>query len=85
MKNRYKQRDELVSFLNTVARPGCQVDGVDDRTNLIDAGIVDSFALIQVILYLEQEHDLHLQALGIDPGELGTINGILAAIARSSE
>ncbi len=85
MKNRQQQHEHLVGFLNTVARPGFQVDGVDDDTNLIDAGIIDSFALIQVILYLEQEYDLRLQALGIDPVDLGTIDGILAAIARSSE
>ena len=85
MKNWQKQRQELVGFLNTVARPGYQLDGVDDDTNLIDAGIIDSFALIQIIFFIEQEYDLDLSVLRIDPGDLGTVNGILAAIARSSE
>jgi acyl carrier protein len=78
-------RRALVGFLNSVARPGSFVDGVDDDTNLIRAGIVDSFALIQVIFYLEQNYDLNLQALGLDPADLGTIGGILAAIARAGE
>ena len=82
MKN---QHEELLGFLHTVARPGCLLDDVDDNTNLIDAGIIDSFALIQIILYLEQEYDLRLQTLAIDPGDLGTIDGILAAIARAGE
>ncbi len=85
MRNPQLQREELVGFLNTVARPGCQVEEIEDDSNLIDAGIIDSLALIQIIFYLEQEYDLHLQALGIDPGDLGSINGILAAIARSNE
>ena len=85
MKNRQNQRQKLVGFLNTVATPGYQLDGVDDDTNLIDAGIIDSFALIQIIFFLEQEYDLDLSVLRIDPGDLGTVNGILAAIARSSE
>jgi acyl carrier protein len=85
MRNQDQLREELFAFLNTVARPGSQVDGVDDGVNLIDAGLIDSFALIQVILYLEQEHDLDIQALGIDPSDLGTISGIVAAITRSGE
>jgi acyl carrier protein len=83
MSHGQQLREDLVGFLNTVARPGYQADSVDDNTNLVDVGIIDSFALIQIIFYLEQEHDLHLQALGIDPADLGTINGILSAIANS--
>ena len=77
-------KNELVSFLNTVTKPGFLVDGMDDDTNLVDAGIMDSLALIQIIFYLEQNHDLHLQSLGIDPGDLATINGIMSAIERAN-
>jgi acyl carrier protein len=79
------QRRALVEFLNSVAKPGSRVDDVDDDTNLIRAGIVDSFALIQIIFYLEQNYDLDLPALGIDPADLGTIGGMLAAIASAHE
>jgi acyl carrier protein len=79
------QRQALVEFLNSVAKPGSGIDRVDDATNLIQADIVDSFALIQIIFYLEQNYALNLQALGIDPADLATIGGILAAIARSGE
>jgi acyl carrier protein len=85
MRNRQHLREEVVGFLNTVARPGCRVDGMDDDTSLIDAGIVDSFAVVQIISYLEQNYGLDMQALAVDPGDLGSINGILAAIARSGE
>jgi acyl carrier protein len=78
-------RQALVEFLNSVAKPGCALDGVDDDTNLVRAGIIDSFALIQIIFYLEQNYDLNLQALGIDPADLGSIGGMLAAIARAGE
>jgi acyl carrier protein len=79
------QRQALVEFLNSVARPGSLVDGVDDGTNLVQAGIVDSFALIQIIFYLEQNYDMNLPALGIDPADLATIGGMLAAIARAGK
>jgi acyl carrier protein len=78
-------RRALVEFLNSVAKPGSGVDDVDDDTNLIQAGIVDSLALIQIIFYLEQNYALNLPALGIDPADLATIGGMLAAIARAGE
>jgi acyl carrier protein len=70
MRDRHHLREEVIGFLNTVARPGCQVDGMDDDANLIDAGVIDSLAVVQVIAYLEQNYDLHLQSAGIDrPGD----------------
>ena len=85
MTQREQLREQIVEFLNTVARPGCRVDGLMDDTNLFDAGIVDSFALIQIISYLEQDHGVKLHALGIDPADLGTLNGIVSAITQSAE
>ena len=44
---------------------------------------MDSLVVIQVILYLEQNHGLNLQADGIDPSDLGSVSGILGAIERA--
>jgi acyl carrier protein len=76
-------RAELIEFLNSVVRPGQDVTGVDDEINLIDSGVMDSLALIQIISYLEQTHNLLLYKLGIDPSDLGSVNGILNAIERA--
>lgn len=85
MTDRGPLREELVGFLNSVARPGCRVDDIADDRNLIDADIIDSFALIQIISWLEQNHGLNLQKFGIDPADLGRIDGILDAIDRAKE
>jgi len=82
--NRPETRAELVAFLNTVVRPGQTVDGAGDETNLIDSGVIDSLALIQIISWLEDTHDLQLHTLGIDPSELASIGGILNAIGRAA-
>ena len=76
-------RDELVQYLESVARPDQVFDEIGDKTNLIDAGLLDSFALIQIVLYLEEEHDIDLRAGGIEITELSTIAGILNAIERA--
>lgn len=77
-------RAALLDFLRTVIKPGSTLDGMADETNLVQAGLLDSFALIQVIYYLEQNHQLDLHALRIDPADLVSVRGMLAAIARAA-
>jgi acyl carrier protein len=81
MKN---HREKLLEFLDSVARLGFSTNEIDDdNTNLVQAGVVDSFAIIQIIFYMEQQYNLNLQALGIDPADLVSIDGMLTAIERS--
>lgn len=75
-------RTELIEFLSTVTRPGVSVADVDDGENLIDAGIIDSLVMVQIIMELETRYGLNLASAGVDPGELVSINGIIGAIAR---
>ncbi|HHQ13527.1 MAG TPA: acyl carrier protein [Chromatiales bacterium] len=77
-------RDRLCSFLQTIARPGVSIANLQDDTNLFDHGALDSLAVIQIILYLEREYHVNLGARGIDPAQLGSIEGILNAIAQGT-
>lgn len=83
--DRELQRMRLIDFLQSVARPGSDLDSVEDDRNLIATEIMDSFALIQVISYLEENYDLNLQRMGIDPADLSTIGGMLSVISRAGE
>ena len=85
MAARDRDREELISFLESIARPGRLIVDFDDNTNLFDAGAIDSLAVIQIIQYLEQKHDLNLLASGTDPNSLSSIAGILAAAGHVSE
>ena len=78
-------REDLLRFLVTVARPDQHIQGVADDFNLIDAGLIDSFALIQIILYLEERFGLNIRKDGIDTGDLASVGGILGAIARTEK
>ena len=84
MVDRNREREALIDFLGSIARPGRLIDGADDHANLIDSGLIDSLALIQIIQYLEQKHGLDLQASGIDPNDLNSIAGILAAAEQAA-
>jgi acyl carrier protein len=73
-------RAELVRFLGTIARSGQTLDGIGDDQNLVDAGVIDSLAMVQIIVHLEQDHGVNLLASGIDPAELSSVAGILKVI-----
>ncbi len=83
MHEREREREDLLAFLDTIARPGIEPSSFSDDTNLIDEGAIDSLALIQIISYLEQKHGLDLQARGVDPNDLGSVSGIMGAIERA--
>ena len=78
-----QQRADLLGFLKTIVKPGGNLDQAADEDNLFDASIVDSLAIIQIIVYLEQSHGVNLSAQGIDPTELASIGGILKAIENA--
>jgi len=78
-----RAREDLMIFLGTIVRPGINPSTFDDDINLIDIGVMDSLAVIQIISYLEKNYDLDLQAGGIDPSDLGSVSGILSAIKRA--
>ncbi len=84
-KKRARLREELIEFLASVSPSVSPLEYISDETNLIDAGIIDSFALIQIILYLEEVHGVDLQANGTDPNDLDTLGGILSAIRRGGQ
>lgn len=73
-------RDQLMEFLRTIARPDSDLDSVSDHESLVEAGVVDSLAVVQTILYLETEHQVDVG--NVDPAELVSIQGILNAIGR---
>jgi len=85
MGNQEQAREELIRFLSTISRVGQTVAGVDDDINLIDAGIIDSLAIVQIILHLEQDHAVNLRDSGIDPNVLASVSGILSTIESAGK
>jgi acyl carrier protein len=82
VNDREQRRSELVAFLHTIQRPGCPIESVSDDENLVDAGLIDSLATLEIVTWLESRYGLDLAANGIDPGEIVTIAGILALVER---
>ena len=84
MSDSINAREGLLEFLGTVCRPGQSFADVADDVNLFDAGIMDSLAVIEIILFLEQRYGVTFAASGIDPRELATVAGILEVIEQAA-
>ncbi|MEM7245174.1 MAG: phosphopantetheine-binding protein [Acidobacteriota bacterium] len=78
--SRDARRDQLVRFLASIQRPARPVAELGDDEHLIDSGVLDSMAILQVVMHLEQVHGVDLLARGVDPASLTSIGAILDVI-----
>lgn len=77
---RAARRQTLVDFLKTIQRPDKQIESVGNDDNLVASGLIDSLAVIQIVLHLESTYGLDFSADGIDPERLASISSILDLI-----
>ena len=80
---REELRTGVVRFLRTIQRPDAPLDGdIDEHASLVESGLIDSLAVMQIITYLEDEHGLDLAAAAFDPESLRSVGGILDLIQQ---
>ena len=82
--NSEQKKQELIDFLHTIQRPEYPHDGIDETSSLVESGLIDSLALLQIVSYLEQTYHIDFAERGIDPGDLRSVQSILELIARES-
>jgi acyl carrier protein len=75
--NRAEMRDRLLAFLETIRRPDVPLSAIGDGGNLLEAGLIDSLAILQIIEFLEDELGVDFRATGLDPLQLTSIPRIL--------
>jgi len=75
-------REGLVAFLETIRRPDRPVNGIDDSDSLVGSGLIDSLAVLQIVLYLETTHGIDFSEGGFDPADFGSIKEILDLVER---
>lgn len=49
---------------------------IDESENLFDRGLVDSFIMIELLSYLENEFGVEVDLANFDPSQLFTLSGI---------
>ena len=81
---RAQRKRHLLQFLRSIQKAGMPVESIGDQDPLVATGLIDSMAVLQIVLYLEQRYKMDFSALGVDPEQLGTIDDILDLIERNT-
>jgi acyl carrier protein len=80
MSNKTKHQ-EIVEFIGTL-NPAAKT-GVDPDANLMETEIVDSVAMMNIIVWLEEHFGLSIDPDDLTPENFGSINAIVAYLERS--
>ena len=68
-------RDGLIHYLKT--KMGLDTDGVDDTTPLFSSGLLDSFSMVDMILFIEQQSGVRMAPMDVTLDNLDSIQRIL--------
>lgn len=79
-EDRQQRLQGLIDFLRTIQKPGKAIESVGLDESLVTSGLIDSLAIIEIVMFLEKNYGIDFAASGLDPDRLATINGILGVI-----
>jgi acyl carrier protein len=69
---------KIKSFLSTDL--GIDVSGIGDDSPLFTSGVIDSFALIELLAFLESDLNVEIDIADLDIEKLDTVNSIVKLI-----
>ena len=74
---------DLKQFLRTIQKPNKPVESVSIDERLVASGLVDSLAIMQIVVYLEESYRIDFSASGFDPDRLATMGSIVDLIEQA--
>jgi acyl carrier protein len=80
-----QRRQGLLQFLRSIQKAGVPVETLSDDARLVQSGLIDSLAILQIVMYLEATYGLDFSTRGVSPEELGSIGGILGLIEQEQK
>ena len=81
---RQQRKEGLIQFLRTIQRPDHPIEDISENQPLVESGLIDSLALLQIVLYLEQTYRMDFRDKGVDAADLSSIGAILNLIERTA-
>ena len=82
--NREQRKADLLRFLETIQRPDRPLGLIGEQDGLVESGLVDSLALLQIVTYLEETYRIDFRETGVLPSELSSIGAILDLIEQET-
>lgn len=84
-EEREQQLQDIKAFLRTIQKPNKPVESIGLNDSLVLSGLIDSLAIIQIVMYLEEAYGIDFAAAGVDPEQLSSIAGILDLVAQTRQ
>lgn len=78
-------QQDLIGFLRTIQKPGKPIESVGINDGLVTSGLIDSLAIVQIVVYLESTYRIDFAASGFDPDRLATIASIIELIVENQK
>ncbi|MGH7299761.1 MAG: hypothetical protein ACREKQ_12530 [Candidatus Rokuibacteriota bacterium] len=81
---RQRHRERVIDFLRTIQKPDRPLDAVAETDSLVESGLIDSLALLEIVAFLEEQYRIDFAAIGLEPEQLTSVSGILDLIEREA-
>ena len=81
---RQRHRERVLEFLRTIQKPDRPLDMVAETDSLVESGLIDSLALLEIVAFLEEQYRIDFAAVGLEPEQLTSVSGILDLIEREA-
>ncbi len=81
--DRQQRLQDLIQFLRTIQKPNKPIEQIGESESLVASGLIDSLALVQIVLYLENTYGIDFSAHGFDPERLASMSSILDFIEET--
>ncbi len=74
---------DLKRFLRTIQKPNRPVESLQLDERLVASGLIDSLAIMQIVVYLEENYAIDFAASGFDPDRLASMGSIVDLIEEA--
>jgi len=81
---RQRHRERVLEFLRTIQKPDRPLDTVAETDSLVESGLIDSLALLEIVAFLEEQYRIDFAAVGLEPEQLTSVSGILDLLEREA-
>ena len=71
---------QIRRFLLTISRPGTDALTIPADENMVRAGLIDSLAVIQIVLYIEEAYSIDFSLTPFVPEHFTTIANICKVV-----
>lgn len=71
-------RDGLLDYMGS--RMGLDTDGIDDQTPLFSSSLLDSFSMVDLIMFIEQQAGVRMDPFDVSLDNLDSVGKILGFV-----